>query len=400
MPVLVSRCLWQDWLAGTLAGRPGFERAFPREDTPLDALDLEGQSDALARLPSLVNGLGKNTSRRNDAYLSSEVEWLGRRYVLHWSPRTEQRPAGWCCDGPVGVDQFGLFAEFSVKGVVQRCRWIPAGTFLMGSPASEPGRDEDEGPQHEVRLSGYWLADTACTQALWQAVMGDNPAHFKSDYRNPVEMVSWEDCKRFFKKLNNLVPGLNAGFPTEPQWEYACRAGRKTAFSFGDKFNRKLANVNSRQTVPVASLPPNPWGLYEMHGNVWEWCLDLFCPYSAEPSTDPEGPSKGHVRVLRGGSWFNVALGARSACRTVFNPRERQSFLGLRVALGRIGPAESDRTVQSSPYQDSIATRARVAEALARIAGDDWHHPNGGAERVSWGEQRAVLERKSRKPRK
>lgn len=253
-----------------------------------------------------------------------------------------------------GEDQYGLFAEFEVQGILQRCRWIAPGSFLMGSPEDEPERwAESERPQHRVTLSGYWLADTACTQELWQAVMGNNPAEFKDASRNPVERVSWEDCWVFFENLNQLTPNLLAGFPTEAHWEYACRAGTTTPFSFGANITPEQVNYDGnfpyaggkkglyrRKTVPVASLPPNPWGLFEIHGNVLEWCSDWFGPYLVEPSVDPEGPGKGESRVLRGGSWFHNARYACSVSRYVAHPGFRSPFIGLRVAPGRAGPAE------------------------------------------------------------
>ena len=253
-----------------------------------------------------------------------------------------------------GEDEFGFYAEFSVVGVMQKVRWIPAGHFLMGSPEDEAERIfERESPQYRATLSGYWLADTACTQALWQVVMGDNPARFKDDSMNPVEQVSWDDCREFFEKLNALVPGLEAGFPSEAQWEYACRAGSVTPFTFGTNITPEQVNYNGNspyaggkkglyreKTVPVASLPANLWGLYEMHGNVWEWCSNWYGSYAAESQTDPEGPSQGPGRVLRGGSWFSFARSLRSAYRSRSDPGVRNDDFGLRVAPGRAGPAE------------------------------------------------------------
>jgi formylglycine-generating enzyme required for sulfatase activity len=195
-----------------------------------------------------------------------------------------------------------------------------------------------------VTPSGYWLADTACTQALWSAVMGGNPSRFKDDPNNPVESVSWDDGREFFAKLNELVPGLAAEFPTEAQWEYACRAGTTTAYSFGNEITYKQAHsgqdLDKGKTVPVASFSANPWGLFEMHGNVWEWCGDWFGPYKAEPQADPEGPSQEHGRLLRGGSWIFDARFVRSASRLTFVPVYRSYGIGLRVAPGRAGPAE------------------------------------------------------------
>jgi formylglycine-generating enzyme required for sulfatase activity len=160
----------------------------------------------------------------------------------------------------------------------------------MGSPEDERGRDNDE-RQHPVTLTrGFWLAETACTQAQWKAVMGDNPSRFQNEPKSaqhPVEIVSWNDVAKFIKRLNRAVPGLEARLPTEAEWEYACRAGTATAFSFGDSITPEQVNYKGgrrnaggakgeyrQRTVPVKSLAPNSWGLHEMHGNVWEWCSD------------------------------------------------------------------------------------------------------------------------------
>ena len=258
-----------------------------------------------------------------------------------------------------GEDEFGIYAEFVVADVVQRCRWMPPGRFLMGAPESEEGRDGKEGPQHEVMLSGFWLADTACTQALWLAVIGENqsyfkdapmqavmrkrPGNFENALVNPVEMVSWHQCRVFFGRLNALVPGLFAWFPSEAQWEYACRAGTTSSYSFGVTITHEQVHFGPGRrgnTVPVSYLPANPWGLYEMHGNVWEWCSDWFGAYAAEPQVDPEGPDNGWSRVLRGGSWFDDAHAVRSVSRSGGDSDHRSRYIGLRVAPGRAGPVE------------------------------------------------------------
>jgi hypothetical protein len=167
---------------------------------------------------------------------------------------------------------------------------------------------------------GFWLADTACTQALWQAVTGAKPSYFKDDARNPVENVSWDEVQAFLSELNRRVPGLQARLPSEAEWEYACRAGTTTPFSFGDNITPEQVNYDGnypyaggekglyrQKTVPAGSLPANPWGLYEMHGNVWEWCADWYGDYPNTPQVDPTGPQTGASRVLRGGSWTSTA---------------------------------------------------------------------------------------------
>ena len=157
-----------------------------------------------------------------------------------------------------GKDGFGAWAEFAVDGndgqpVTQRMRWIPPGSFLMGSPETEAGRNSDE-TQQEVNIkNGFWLADTACTQALWQAVMGNDPSRFKRGDL-PVESVSWNDTQAFLDELNRRIPGLGLSLPSEAQWEYACRAGTTTAFSFGDNITRKQANQDGYDRYNLSAI--------------------------------------------------------------------------------------------------------------------------------------------------
>ncbi len=194
-------------------------------------------------------------------------------------------PPPWAADW--GRDEYGPWVEFDFQGATQRLRWIPAGRFLMGSPESELGRYEDEGPQHQVTLTqGYWLFDTAVNQALWTAVMGENRSRHKGQ-NLPVDSVSWHDARAFIARLNEALPGLVLDLPTEAQWEYACRAGTSTPFSTGDNLSTDQANYNGNyphgdypkgeyrgQTVPVRQFAANARGLYQMHGNLYEWCAD------------------------------------------------------------------------------------------------------------------------------
>ncbi|KFB68485.1 MAG: Serine/threonine-protein kinase pkn1 [Candidatus Accumulibacter vicinus] len=239
----------------------------------------------------------------------------------------------------------------------------------MGSPESEPMRNSNEGPRHWVTLTrGFWLADTACTQALWQAVMGTNPSHFTGDPQRPVEQVSWDEAQRFLRALEALLPGCEAALPTEAQWEYACRAGSETPFSFGGNITPEQVNYDGNspyaggakgrhreETVPVKSLPANAWGLYEMHGNVWEWCADGLRSYDEQAQQDPAGPVSGDEeapRVVRGGSWLSVAGGLRSAYRSEGRRDGRDEFLGgqgFRFALRSIEPGQVPAPVQGRP---------------------------------------------------
>jgi formylglycine-generating enzyme required for sulfatase activity len=247
-----------------------------------------------------------------------------------------------------------VFAAFAVgppdKPVEHQMRWIPPGTFLMGSRSSELGRWEDEGPQHEVILSrGYWLGRTPVTQALWVTVMGENPSRFRGeradDLERPVERVSWEDCQRFLGVLNAQVVGLAARLPTEAEWERACRAGTTSATWIGELSGEAKApdldaiawyGANSDGgTHHVGRKGPNPFGLHDMLGKVWEWCADGMREYTAAPMTDPVGDEQDPRRVYRGGSWVSTARNVRAAARNAIPRDNRFDSLGFRLAGGR-----------------------------------------------------------------
>jgi formylglycine-generating enzyme required for sulfatase activity len=248
-----------------------------------------------------------------------------------------------------GTDPLGRWCEFKVGNVVQRMRWIEPGTFWMGSPDDEPGRGSNE-TRHCVTLTrGYWMADTACTQALWQEVMGSNPSRFTADLQNPVEQVSWNDVTGLFlPELRDRVPGLNLQLPTEAQWEYACRAGTETPFSFGRQitidqvnydgnypFNGGNKGLYRKKTVPVKALPANAKGLYQMHGNVMEWCADGAGDYPKVDAKDPFfPPDRSTQRVLRGGGWVSGGRSCRCAFRNTNSSDERSFFIGFRLVRG------------------------------------------------------------------
>jgi len=225
---------------------------------------------------------------------------------------------------------------------------IPAGEFTMGAPKSEPNADDDEQPQHRVTISQpFYLSQYEVTQAQWQAVMGvaHQSSRFQGENR-PVEQVSWDEAHAFIKALNKRetkTSGLLCRLPTEAQWEYAARAGTSTPHSFGDNA-AKLGDYawydkNAEgETHPVGQKNPNAWGLYDMYGNVWEWMQDWYGPYPANAVQDPSGPAAGAGRVIRGGSWFYPATGARSANRSRQRPGERRSYLGFRIACSVPSP--------------------------------------------------------------
>jgi formylglycine-generating enzyme required for sulfatase activity len=293
-----------------------------------------------------------------------------------WHPLASGNPPRWASEW--GQDRRGIFVGFTLRGadsteVTQRLRWIRPGSFMMGSPEDEPGRLEAEGPLHAVTVArGFWLFDTPCTQALWQAVMGSNPSQFQSLDR-PVERVSWDDVQAFLERINRLVPGLDLSLPSEAQWEYACRAGTQTAIYTGPL--EILGDANAPALDPIAwyggnsavdfdletgddpsswfqdrQYPgekggtrrvrlkkANGWGLYDMLGNVWEWCADhwhesyLGAPADGSAWLDADAKS-GPRRVMRGGSWYGYAGRCRSANRHWREPDYRYGNLGFRCA--------------------------------------------------------------------
>ena len=224
------------------------------------------------------------------------------------------------------------------KGVTMKFTLIPAGKFVMGAPETDKDRGRDEGPQHRVTMSRpFYIGVTEVTQAQYHAVTGKNPSKFK-ERRNPVERVTWDEATAFCEALSKKT-GLTVRLPTEAEWEYACRAGSKTRYSFGNKdadlgpHAWYLGNSN-RKPHPVGQKKPNAWGLYDMHGNVWEWCDDWYAgPYTNAKAVDPKGPPTGKERILRGASFADDLGGPRSARRGKAKPDRREPNYGFRVVL-------------------------------------------------------------------
>ena len=224
----------------------------------------------------------------------------------------------------------------TVNGIKYNMVWVEGGTFRMGATSEQGSEISDEKPVHSVTLSGYYIGKTEVTQALWQAVMGSNPSYFEGDDL-PVEQVSWDDCQEFIRKLNSMT-GQNFRLPTEAEWEFACRGGNN---SRGYKYSGSnyIDNVawydgnSGDKTHPVATKSPNELGIYDMSGNVWEWCADWYGDYSSGSQTNPKGPYGGSGRVNRGGSWYNFARNCRSSIRIDDYPTYRDDLLGLRLAL-------------------------------------------------------------------
>ena len=224
----------------------------------------------------------------------------------------------------------------TVNGIKYNMVWVEGGTFRMGATSEQGSEISDEKPVHRDALSGYYNGKTEVTQALWQAVMGSNPSYFEGDDL-PVEQVSWDDCQEFIRKLNSLT-GQNFRLPTEAEWEFACRGGNN---SRGYKYSGSnyIDNVawydgnSGDKTHPVATKSPNELGIYDMSGNVWEWCADWYGDYSSGRQTNPKGPYGGSGHVNRGGSWYNFARNCRSSIRIDDYPTYRDDLLGLRLAL-------------------------------------------------------------------
>ena len=231
---------------------------------------------------------------------------------------------------------------FVVNGVSFNMVFVEGGTFTMGA-TSEQGSDahDYEKPIHSVTLSDYYIGETEVTQTLWQAVMGSNPSNFKGD-NLPVEKVSYEDVKEFITKLNQKT-GKTFRLPTEAEWEYAARGGKKSKgykYSGGNNIDDVAwyyGNSNNK-IHPVKTKQPNELGIYDMSGNVWEWCSDWYGDYTSASQTNPQGPSSGSYgsyRVFRGGTWSDFARYCRVSYRSFEDPSSRYCDLGFRLALAR-----------------------------------------------------------------
>ena len=228
--------------------------------------------------------------------------------------------------------------SYTVNGVTFNMVEVEGGTFSMGGTPEQGDEVWDrEKPVHQVTLSTYHIGQTEVTQELWQAVMGENPSHHTGDLLRPVEMVSWVDCQEFIAQLNQLT-GKSFRLPTEAEWEYAARGGKLSQgyrYAGGndmDDVSWYLDNSDNT-THPVATKAPNELGLYDMTGNVWEWCNDWYKRYTEEPQTNPTGPETGNYRVLRGGCWNGGANYNRISFRDNFTPTGNNSSGGLRLVL-------------------------------------------------------------------
>ncbi len=223
--------------------------------------------------------------------------------------------------------------------------FIPRGEFMMGSPSTERGRDEDETPHPVVLSAGFYLQTTEVTQSQWLAVMGSNPSFMKGA-ELPVHQVSWFDARRFIERLNRLENTDRYRLPREAEWEYACRGGSGEAFPTGSSLDASSGNFDGnhaydqrstgifrRKLLPVGEFESNGFGLFDMSGNVWEWCEDGYGPFPTEPAIDPQGAREADYRVIRGGSWYYDVEACRCASRHRAKPEKRSYLIGFRVLM-------------------------------------------------------------------
>ncbi len=242
--------------------------------------------------------------------------------------------AGLVADRPLRAESVAGSAWRSPLGI--DFVWVPAGTFVMGSPEGEAGRDDDERQRAVTISQGFWLGKYEVTQGEWEAVMGSNPSYFvECGARCPVEWVSWEEVQEFIWKLNAKESGSGYAYrlPSEAEWEYAARAGT-TGARYGELDEIAWYGGNSGpepETHPVGEKRPNAWGLHDMLGNVWEWTADWYGAYPSGAVTDPAGPRTGSSRVNRGGSWGSLARNVRSAYRGNPSPGHRAYLIGCRL---------------------------------------------------------------------
>ena len=232
--------------------------------------------------------------------------------------------------------------EYEVENVSFKMILVEHGSFTMGATSEQEDPYDDEKPAHKVTLTkDYYMGETQVTQALWNAVMGDNPSRFKGKKR-PVECVSWDDCQKFIKELNrklcSQLHGKSFRLPTEAEWEFAARGGNKSCgyqFSGSDDLDEVAcySGNSNDETCDVASFGSNELGLYDMSGNVCEWCYDWYGSYNRSAQTDPKGPSSGYSHVIRGGSWYNDVRGCRLSYRRDLSPDCSNDFFALRLAL-------------------------------------------------------------------
>ena len=317
---------------------------FVQRDCPVIPVVLE----KVGKVPSLPSYLKDLTYIDFRKYKPDPINELYSRisakpeYVI---PQQVEEPQPHAPTPPTATEPFKLEEEsFKLgRGMTLEMVKIPAGTFLMGSPEGEEGSEQDERPQHEVKISGFSIAKFPITQAQWRAVsewpkvtaeLDDSPSGFSGTNR-PVETIDWFQAKEFCDRLSAKT-GRYFRLPSEAEWEYACRAGTAAPYYSGQEITEGIANYGEKrnETTDVGTFPPNPFGLYDMHGNVWEWCMDrLHDSYTDAPSNGMPWLEGGHenTRVVRGGAWNSQASNCRSAYRIGCEPDGKDYIIGFRV---------------------------------------------------------------------
>jgi formylglycine-generating enzyme required for sulfatase activity len=316
--------------------------------------DSSGAADRAARLEAqLMQAMSEaEAARRRERTANQEAENARKReqealdelrrahekektsVAAEPSPRQDEVSAGFGARKELALDLGG--------GLTMNLVLIPAGKFLMGSPETEKDRFEDEGPQREVTITyPFFIGTYEVTKGQYGEVVGGSSSGI-TDGNNPAEGVSWDDAVGFCRKLS-AESGKKVRLPTEAEWEHACRAGARTRFSFGDNdanlgVHAWYGGNSDGKPHPVGDKKPNAFGLYDMHGNVWEWCGDWFADsYAKAKDADPTGPNSGSARVLRGGPWNCRPRICRSAARYRSNPDYQSEHYGFRVAVGAAG---------------------------------------------------------------
>ena len=336
---LVSRCTWEK---ANLKGR--------------DGVFVTGPNGNRIFLPNVSKGYWSGALASMDNFYPERSHSLSWAHSLPWlngKAVSFKLGESYCYTGlairpvktsdevyndGIGNEVVSSSVTYTVNGVSFTMIGVEGGTFTMGSPDSDTDAEDNEKPAHQVKLSSYYIGETEVTQALWQAVMGSNPSEFKGDLQCPVEQVTWNDCQSFINKLNKLT-GKNFRLPTEAEWEYAARGGRESK-NYKYSGSNSIADVawygknSSDKTHPVKTKQPNELGIYDMSGNVVEWCSDWYGSYPLSLQTNPTGPSVGSDRVIRWGSW---AAGSADVCRVASRshiyPHYKSSVSGLRLAL-------------------------------------------------------------------
>ena len=311
---------------------PGeYELLFVSEENDGDRLEMEFEMPDVDKLQKV------NLSDTRDSRLQKETEEKKRiaeeRRLAEQKQREEEKRKAE--QKQCEEEARAAVQVFTVGGVSFKMIRVEGGTFMMGSSDEDRKASTREKPQHQVTLSDYYIGETQVTQELWQTVMDNNPSYFNGGVNNPVEQVSWNDCQEFIRELNAKT-GMNFQLPTEAQWEYAARGGKKSqGFKYAGSDNLRDVAWHGEKTHPVKKKKANELGLYDMSGNVWEWCQDRYGDYTSVAQVDPKGATSGSERVVRGGGLDFLADGmdCRSAYRERYLPSESFFFIGFRLAL-------------------------------------------------------------------